>query len=744
MMPENKSLRSLPAPVGERGGRNLPVLAEAYRAGSYGPEGDPVEPGIPVAHYLWVLRRHWWRILTFVVLGVAATAIISKRLTPVYESTATIDIDRQTPQGVIGQEAQRAVSNDSDQFLATQVKLIQSDAVLRPVVDQYRLREVEKDDFDSVQANATAVADAPVHLKKLTISRPPNTYLLLISYRSVNPQLAADVTNAVARSYLEHTYNIRIRASASLSSFMERQLEELKAKMERSSAALAQFERELNVINPEEKTSILSSRLLQLNTEYTNAQADRVRKEAAYRSTQSGTLEAAQVSTQGEALKRLTERLDEAQERFAEVQTHYGANHPEYKKAAAQLTELQRQLQKARENIAQRVRAQYSEAVSRESMLKQAVADTKREFDRVNARSFEYQALKREAEADKTLYEELVRKIREAGINAGFQNSSIRIADTARPGVKPVFPNLRLNVALALLFSTLLSVGAAVISDGLNTTVRDPEQVSRALNTEVVGHLPIVKEWKGGLLPAPVNGNGGALVPFKVASEPTLTSFDEAIRTLRNSILLADFDRRLRSLMITSAAPGEGKSTIAANLAAAHAQHGRRTLLIDGDLRRPSQHRRFNLPSETGLSTVLNAEVPWTEAVIHVEAVPNLDILLAGPPSRRAADLIGAGLGDVLEAAGKEYDLIVIDSPPLLGFPEPLQMAAAADGVLVVALSGQTPRKALASTIATLKRLRANVVGVALNSVRADTGHGHYYGYAHAKYYRKYQAGDHA
>ena len=148
---------------------------------------------------------------------------------------------------------------------------------------------------------------------------------------------------------------------------MEKQLEELKAKMERSSAALAQFERELNVINPEEKTNILSARLLQLNTEYTNAQTDRVRKEAAWKSVQSGSLEAAQVSTQGEKLKKLSQKLDDARQKFADVKTHYGANHPEYRKAAVQVEEIERQLRDARQNVAQRVEVEYREAVNRES-----------------------------------------------------------------------------------------------------------------------------------------------------------------------------------------------------------------------------------------------------------------------------------------------------------------------------------------------------------------------------------------
>ena len=288
---------------------NLPAVQETLRVPA--PPTVPLfdaayeQPSgqVPLAHYLWILRRHAWKIAGFVAGVVLATLIVSLRLTPVYESTATVDVDRQMPTGVLGQEALQNVSNDADQFLATQVKLIESDSVLRPVVDKYHLREVEKDALEEAVDKSATSLEAPVILKHLRITRPPNTYLLLISYRSANRQLAADVANEVALSYLAHTYRIRYKATASLSDFMERQLEELKAQMEKSSGALNQFERDLNVINPEEKTSILSSRLLQLNTEYTNAQSDRVRKEAAYGSIKDDSLAAAQVSTQGEALK---------------------------------------------------------------------------------------------------------------------------------------------------------------------------------------------------------------------------------------------------------------------------------------------------------------------------------------------------------------------------------------------------------------------------------------------------------
>jgi capsular exopolysaccharide synthesis family protein len=192
-------------------------------------------------------------------------------------------------------------------------------------------------------------------------------------------------------------------------------------------------------------------------------------------------------------------------------------------------------------------------------------------------------------------------------------------------------------------------------------------------------------------------------------------------------------------LMITSATPGEGKSTIVAHLAVAHAQQKHKTLLIDCDLRRPAIDKRFGLKTDLGLTAVLLKGLDWRAAVTSVPNAPNLDVLLCGHSSRRATDLIGRALPQILEEAEAEYDLVLIDAPPALGFPEPLQMATAVDGVALVALAGQTDRKALISVVATMKRLRANVIGVVLNEVTKDGGDSYYYHGYYGKYSRYYQ-----
>ncbi|MEO8098512.1 MAG: polysaccharide biosynthesis tyrosine autokinase, partial [Acidobacteriota bacterium] len=729
----------------QRPDSQLPAVQEPVRAPFSPPvldaEYETAAAHVPLSHYLWILRRQGWKMLAFVILAVVATLIVSLRLTPIYESTATIDIDRRMPTGVLGDESAQVANNDADQFLATQVKLIQSDSVVRPVVDRYQIRQVEPEALEEAIDGSSTSLEAPVILKPLRVTRPANTYILQISYRSEHRQLAADVANAIAQSYLAHSYEIRYKATASLSQFMERQLEELRAKMEKSSEALGRFERELNVINPEEKTSILTARLLDLNKNYTAAQTDRVGKEAAYNSVEDGSMAAAQTSSQGESLTKLAQELGEAQRRFADIQVTFGAKHPEYPKAQTRVTELERQLEQARANVTRRAEVEFRQAQNREGMLQTAVTETKKEFDDLNARSFEYQTLKREANGDKTLYEELVRRIKEAGINASFQNSSIRVADLARPGLKPVFPRVWLNLLLAFLCAGFIAVGAAVLTDVLDNTVRDPDQVSRLMGTDVIGSLPAVKDWRRRLSPIaahksnpPADGaiaaqNGtGSLVPHV---DQALSNYEEAIRTLRNSILLTDFDRRLRSVLLTSASPSEGKSTVAAHLAATHAGQHKRTLLIDGDLRRPSVHRLYQVPNSVGLSNVLLQQISWRDAVIRIDEIPGLDVLPAGPATRRASDLIGMGLAELIEEATREYDLVVLDAPPLLGFAEPLQMATAVDGVIIVARAGDTSRKALGTVISTLKRLRANLVGVVLNEVHREVSAGYYYYYGH-------------
>lgn len=723
MPEENKSLVLPPA--------NDSVPSRVERVAYYQvptEETDGEHTQTPLSHYLWILKRRKWPLLLFVVFAVAATIIVSKRMTPYYESTVTVDVDRMMPTGVIGQESTSRASsmNDSDFFLSTQVKLIQSDSVLRPVAEKLHIKMNNKR------------PDAPVRLPYLSVTRPARTYLLQISYRSPDPRFAAEVANAVAESYKEHSYEIRYQSARDMQSFMTKSLEELQAKMERSSADLASFQKELNVVSPDEKSNILEARLVQLNTELTNAQADLFKKEVAAKSAAAGSIEALEVSEQGDQIKKMEDKIADVNERFADVKTHYAANHPEYKRAASDVAEMQRQFAALKANVAQRIQVEYQQSLNREQTVKQAVEEAKTELESLNGKALEYANKKRDADADRKLYDDLNRRIQEAGINSGFQDSSIRIADRARPSQSPVFPKVRTNALIAFFASTLLGIVVVFLTDSMDHTLRDPEHISRHLQTEVLGSLPVVKSWRGYL---PEKKTGKELAqPMELfgLSKGVASAYEEAIRTLRDSILLPHAERRPRTLLMTSATPREGKSTTAVHLAVVHSQQKRKTLLIDGDLRRPSIYQYLGVSNDRGLSNVVNGEMEWREAVKTSDVFPYLSILPAGPASRRAADGLGTTLKELFAEATQDYDLIICDAPPLLGFAESLQIAKLVDGVVVVALAGQTERNAVASVLTNLRRLKANVIGLALNEVRADMSERYYYYGYYGKYYSRY------
>jgi capsular exopolysaccharide synthesis family protein len=325
-----------------------------------------------------------------------------------------------------------------------------------------------------------------------------------------------------------------------------------------------------------------------------------------------------------------------------------------------------------------------------------------------------------------------------------------------------VFPRTKLNLLLAFISSVVLAICAAILGDVMDNTIHDPEQVARALDTSVLGTLPAVKEMRrlvnpgtSNLPAAPEFGEELESIPAglirykpnaparrKKKPKPWanenfdgISSYEEAIRTLRQSILLPDLDRRVKSLLITSATPGEGKSTAIIHLAIAHAEQGKKTLIIDADLRRPSVHRKLNLSGSLGLSNVLLGEFRWQETIVRNEQWADLDVVPAGTASRRASDLVGSMMVDILDEAAKEYDLILVDAPPMLGFAEAMQVAKAVDGVVIMARAGQTSRKAVAIVLATLKRLHANVIGLVLNEVDKSSSQGYYYYSDYRKYY---------
>lgn len=681
-------------------------------------------------HYLWVLRRAWWKIALAVFACTALTLTACFLIKPVYEATAQITVDNHLPASGLGQDGGDMGQSEVEQLVNTEMDLIQSDAVLRPVALEYHLLPKDKH-------GKTELPRGPVTLKNLTVTHPLNSLILSISYRSTDPQEAADVANAVAHSFIDHLTETEVRSSMNISGFMEKQLDGLKENMDKSAQALAAYEKQLGVIDPSQQTTVLAARILDLNTEYAQAENDRIQKQAAYKGVAGGNAAAIEISPQAVQLEQLQTRLEAAQQKMALVKTTYGPANENYKRAASDLAEITRQYNAAKNDTSKRIATEYDQAAAHEAMLRDALAQAKADSDKLNASSIEYQQLKRDADANTTLYNELFRKIKEAGINAGFDSNSIRIANEARPESHPVFPKKGIFTILAFLLSTMVSIGVALIADMLDKTMRDPEQARRALNIEVLGVLPEVYQLKPAGRQLLLETNSA--VEAAKRDQPldwsrTEGAYIEAIRTMRSLLLLERSRTALRSLLVTSALAGEGKSTCTAHLAIAHALQGRRTLLIDADLRRPSLHNHFGLRNITGLSEVILEGRELMDVRREVPGIEDLDVITAGPQSQKAAHLIGSKIAMLIDEAVKDYDLVIIDAPPMLGLAEPIQIACATDGVILITQAGRTDQEAVAAVLGTLNRMEVNVLGLVLNKVRREMS----YTYKHYGIYSQY------
>ena len=675
---------------------------------------DPGESQRPLSFYAGILRRRGAMIVLLSTVLTVLVVLACTLLPPINAGSATIAIDRQAAPETIGDS--RLLSTGDDQFMATQQSLLQADTILRPVAERYDLLQREHQfrrywfwHYSAEKVNA--IRNAPIVLKHLKIERRPNTYLLTITYRDRNPQVAADAANAIADSYLRNIFETRIKEAGRLTSSMERQLIDLKEKMESTHRALMAYQRELGTADPEQKTSVLVARLQALNTENSLAQADRIAKEAVFREARDGSLPEVQVSAQSSDLTRDVEKLKVAKANLAMVAATYGDQHPEYRKAAAEVDEARVALDESRQNVSNRIGVDYRQALVRERMLSAAVAETKQQVDDLTAQSFDYLQLKHEADTAERVYEDLFAKIKQSGINSELQNNIIRLADSARPAARPIFPDWPLIVGVSMAFF-VFSCAAYVISVELtDVTAKEAEVVEEALGIPVVCSLPQVTDMQLRLALGP----DGLCIAGSRWRGLRGGFFDEGMRHLRGYLMLSVQANVPKSVLVTSALPGEGKSTVALSLAMVNAEQGKRTLLIDADLRQPTIEKLIRLEPDAGLAEVLAHRSHWSLATRPVPGRPNLSILGSGLPMPLALALIGQQMRGILTQAIQDFDLVVLDSPPLLGCAETLELAAAAEVTVLAVRSGQTPMKALSGAVDTLRRVNVSVAGIVLN-----------------------------
>ena len=741
-MAEHEELVPAERRLPERVHRQLEAFADS------GPEGSEGYSYIR-AYWLILLKRRW-TVLTVMGVLTALVAIVSFREQPVYEATARVEVEADTPQIQSLNDLFRGAPGYSDDaFLQTQVNVLKSENLAWRTVQQLGLggnaefAPASAGGERLTEKSLTAAQNGLIQSfrRHLRVQLMRDSRMIEVTFESADPQLAARAANALVNNYTEYNFHEKYDATREASGFMEQQLDELKAKVEKSQQAMVDYERRNLTVDIGDKQSVVEQKLAALSADLTTAENERIEKQSLYELMQSNNSEAT-LAAQDSLLQSLDEKYASLREDYVDAVGQYGPNFPKAKRLQDQLSEIQSMMERERRRLVARIRNEYMAALGRERLLAAAVAHEKEEVGKLNQLSIEHNLLKREFETNQQLYASLLQHLKDATVSAGLRATNIHLVDSALVPPSPVRPKIMYNIAIGLLVGLVLGVTLAIVEESLDTSIKSAEDLERVVGAPTLSVVPLARSsWlrRG----EERSLAGSSAVESIVLNHPT-SSLAESYHILRTGILLSAAPRPPQALLVTSAQPGEGKTCTALNLAIALAQRGVPVALVDADMRRPGIARALSIPANgAGLSTILSGAHSLDDALRQYEGVHDLWVLPAGPEAPNPADLLSSpAMQSLLQELRGRFVHVVLDSAPLLLVTDPTILSGLVDGVLLVVESGVMARRGLLRAQKILQSSGGKILGAVLNKWDARSeGYYAYYGSYYRGYYRSYYGG---
>jgi len=738
-------------PAGLRPAGNLPMQLEQD-----GPRPSPrrprEEPHLFDYARVVVKRRHVAGAV-FVAIFLAV-AVYTFTATPLYEGRAQLLIEADNPNVVNFKEVIDEAQSRQD-YYQTQYKLLQSRSLAKKTIDALKLWEspelsspVVKPRFsigNALRSSATWVTSlfgkqAPqevpgadetaaqvkaigAFLDRLSVTPVRNSRLVEVSYRSQDPVVAANVANGVAKTYIEQNMEFRFTASRDASEWLDQQLAEQRQQVEAAETALQQYREQNDALSVEDRQNIVVQKLADLNSAVTKAKTDRLLKESMYRQLASIEHDASALDTfpailANQFIQQQKTELASLQRQRAQLSEKLGERHPEMLRIQSAIQASQMKLDGEIAKVVQGVRTEYQAARAQEQSLMSALDSQKGEALSMNRKAIDFGVLERDVESSKQIYQSLLQRAKETGVSGALKTSNIRIVDAADVSADPVSPRRAINLLIGLLGGALCGIGVAFFFEYMDNRLKTPEELESYLGLPSMGLIPRLTGEHA--LTDPLINNG---VP---------ANFSEALRGLRTNVLFSFAEEGARSIVVTSTGPGEGKTTVATNLALGMALAGQRVLLIDADMRRPRVHEALRMEREPGLSNLLVGAAKANE-VMRKMPVPNLYVLPAGTTPPNPAELLGSKrFSELLTSLKDHFDLVVIDTPPVMAVTDAAVIGYRASGVLFVCAADVTNRHAAKTALDQLEHARVRFIGAVLNRVDLE-GNAYYY----SKYYRK-------
>ncbi|MEO7030543.1 MAG: polysaccharide biosynthesis tyrosine autokinase [Acidobacteriaceae bacterium] len=702
---------------------------------------DPVRDGggqavsdTTLSDILLVLRKRKWVILACLLAGMAYGLYKGATQPHIFDAYGTIEI-RRGSSDQYRVNSSSPLGNESSNRMPTEVAILQSETLLASVARDMDL--ANNPYFGGGQHNAPRrnIDDPRVRQAVLgalggglRVTAVPKTDIIRISYDSLDPKLSADIVNTVIQAYIDHTLEARGKASERVTKWLSSRLVPLKQEVEASQNQVLDLQKQLGVLGFDSNHNQITISLDDLTRASAAAQIARILAESRYRVLSSASPDSIEslidIAPGGgqSGLGALRSQLATDKAAFAQSNAYLGPNNPQAKAARAQIDELQRAIDKEQARLVDQSKQAYVAALANEKQTTAALEGQKADAYKLRDALVAYTLKQRDYESNRTIYEGLLQRIRTADVQAGLESQEIDIVDEARPPasamLQPRSSLLTLYSAIGLVFGVIL----AFILETLDTGLRSVAEIESVTGLASLALIPRAR--KGG-------GDAASLTPAQrnvdVLAHPK-SQFAESFRALRTSLLLSTAGHPPITILLTSATPSEGKTTVSTNLACVLAQRGVRVLLIDADLRRPTVHHRFGLNGRIGLTTVLTGSSTLEEAIQRAPDVPHLDVLASGPVPPFPTEMLGsATMSELLEKLKATYTHIVIDSPPLLSVTDGVVLARESDAVVLIVRHGKSSRQVVRRARDLLLRAGAPLTGIVLNAV--DLNSPEYYGY---------------
>lgn len=760
---------------------------------------------LTISGLLVVLKRRRAFIIVTTLFCISIAVLLCMFMTRKYKSTGEIQVAKQSSDdlGLDGMKGDGEGASDALEdniALQTQANILQSDTLALKVIQNLRLENtwdfqprfsplgwmLELVSPTGLQDPAHAsLEDSPVRRTRvlkvfehhLSVKPLAGTRLIEISYVSSSPTIAASVVNQLTKGLVDYTFQTRYNATTEASQWLAGQMDDLKKQAEDLQAKVVTLQREAGVYSlgtsdatgKELAYSATLDRLQQSTEALAQATSDRILKGSIYEMVRSGDpemisgLAGASLSGASQSVNNSFSLLQTLRAQQATLETQlaadsskYGSANPKLLDDKASLTGVTAAINQEIKRIGERAESDYRAAQITENNMKADYQRQRAGADQLNNKAVEYSIAKQEAGESRQLYETLYQHLKEAGVIEGLRSSNVTVVDPGRVPAKPSQPNIPVYLGISLLGGLFFGSVGAFFLDSIDNRVQSMEMIERSLNTPLLGVIPnaALSGWRRGSELSPPKrakrlADGVSIIAARdegvPAPDAANTAFSEALRSLRTALLLSRSSAPPKVILVTSAAEGEGKTTISLHLAAALVRNHSKVLLVEGDMRCPTLSRRVSMTGEKGLSNLLAGDMEQLE-VRPFSDLPDLAIIPSGPTPPYPAELLGSTrMKELIEQWSKAYDFVLIDSPSLLAVTDAAVLSKVADITLLVTRHAQSTNKSLERAWQILRIDQDTKVGVVLNGVnRGSTAYGDYFGYYGNSYYGKKKERAHA